>query len=350
MERPSPQQQARTPAAQQDQAGVDAHYRMMVEAAKDLVIFTTDAAGIITAWPAGAEAVLGWSAAEALDRDVRFLLADEDRNGSTVDREIAQAFAKRSSRLSRWHVRKDGGRIYLEGSIRPLEGGPRARALVWSARDATAERAGQEHQKKLLAEFQHRIRNILANVRSIIHRSSHTSDSVEDLTMHLEGRIDSIARTQLMLARNPGANIELEDIIREELLAHAVPESRLSIEGPAVQLSSRAAEIITFALHELAMNSVKYGALNTDKGRIGIAWHIDKQQGEPWLKLTWTESGVRMLAVAPRREGFGSELITRRVPYELSGNGSFELRAGGVHATIEFPLRNGDSILQVERK
>lgn len=322
----------------------------MIEAAKDLVIFTTDGAGNITAWPAGAEAVLGWQGGDVIGRDVRFLLPEDDRKGSAIERDIARAFAKRACPVSRWHVRKDGSRVYLDGSIHPMGEAPHARALVWALRDATSGHVSHERQKRHLAELQHRIRNILANVRSIIHRSGQTSESVAEMSMHLEGRIDSIARTHLMLSRNSGTTIELEDIVREELLAHAVSEDQLSIDGPAVQLSSRAAEIVTFALHELAINSVKYGALSVDKAVIVITWLTEEEAGGPWLRLTWRETGVRIAAIAPRYVGFGSEMITHRVPYELSGRGSFDLRPGGVHALIEFPLRSGDSILQPERR
>ena len=343
MERKSPAQRAGTPPVQATGPASDAHYRMMMEAMKDLVIFTTDATGLITAWTAGAGAVLGWPAAEAVGRDVRFLTAEEDKPRSAIERDIARAFAKRSCRLSRWHVRKDGSRIFLEGTIRPMQDG--SAQLVWTARDATDELIAQDKQKHAVAQLQHRMRNVLANVRSIIHRSSRTSESVEELAMHLEGRMDCLARIQLMLTRDPGTDPELEDVVREELLAHAVPDFQLDIQGPPVRLAPRAAEIIMFALHELATNAIKYGALLTDKGRIAITWKVEQAQGEAWLKLRWTESGVRVAAVAPRREGFGSELVARRIPYELSGRGSIELRPGGIHAVIEFPLRPSDSIL-----
>lgn len=316
---------------------------MIAAAAADLVIFTTDGTGRITAWTAGAETSLGWPGAEAMGRDVRFIAIEEDRGGSAVEREIARAFAKRSWPLSRWHVRRNGARIFLEGMVSPF--GDTGSELLWVARDATKERVAQDEQKRRASELQHRIRNILANARSIIQRSGRTSDTVEEMSMHLEGRIDSIARTQLMLAQTSGAGLELEDIIREEMLVHAIPEDRLGIEGPSVLLAARAAEIVMSVIHELAINSVKYGAVQSDKGRIAVSWAVEDRAGEPWLRLGWTESGVRVAAVAPRREGFGAELILRRVPYELSGTGGFELRPGGIHASIEFPLRPGDSFL-----
>jgi two-component sensor histidine kinase len=221
---------------------------------------------------------------------------------------------------------------------------------VERARAGQAEHAAQERQKLLLAELQHRVRNILATIRSIVQRSARTSDTVEDLSMHLEGRIDSLARTQVVLSRNPGKDVDLEDLLRDELLAQSADEDQIEIKGPAVRLPPKAAEVLTLALHELATNALKYGALHDGAGRVAIVWRVDSRGGERWLRLSWTETCVRVLGTAPRREGFGTELITKRVPYELSGKGVFEFQPGGMCSTIEFPLRPSESILETGRQ
>jgi two-component sensor histidine kinase len=221
---------------------------------------------------------------------------------------------------------------------------------VERSRAGQAEHAAQERQKLLLAELQHRVRNILTTIRSIVQRSARTSDTVEDLSMHLEGRIDSLARTQVVLSRNPGKDVDLEDLLRDELLAQSADEDRIEIKGPPVRLPPKAAEVLTLALHELATNALKYGALCDGAGRVAIIWRVETRDGQRWLRLSWTETGVRVLGAAPRREGFGTELITKRVPYELSGKGVFAFQPGGMCSTIEFPLRPGASILEPERQ
>jgi two-component sensor histidine kinase len=217
---------------------------------------------------------------------------------------------------------------------------------VERARAAQAEHAAQERQRLLLAELQHRVRNILATIRSIVQRSAQTSDTVEDLSMHLEGRIDSLARTQVVLTRSPGGLVDLEDMLRDELLAQAINEGQVQIEGPVVRLPPKAAEVLTLALHELVTNAIKYGALRNKVGKISVVWRVDVRDKERWLRLAWVETGVRIATAAPRREGFGAELITCRVPYELAGHCLFEFRPGGLCSTIEFPLRAGQSILE----
>ena len=112
-----------------------------------------------------------------------------------------------------------------------------------------------------------------------------------------------------------------------------------------MQLSPKAAEVLTLAIHELATNSVKYGALGQDAGRLEIAWRRERQDGVEWLRSEWSETGVALQAADAGRSGFGTELITRRVPYELQGHGRIEMRPGGVHCTVDLPLIPGESIL-----
>lgn len=315
----------------------DEIYRLMVAAAADVVMFVTDAEGRVLVWPAGAVSVLIRAEHDVVGRDVRSLLEQPD--SATEDFDLVER--KGVCQTQRWFVRGDRSRVLIQGSIRRIVDG----RLLWTGMDVTSDRRELERQKTIVSLLQHSIRNLLANVRAIVQRSSRTSDTVEDLSMHLEGRIDSIARTQLMLARNLGAEIDLEDIIRDELVANAVPDDQVEINGPQVGLSSKAAEILTFAVHELSTNAVKWGALRNAKGKIAVEWNVEQAGGESRLHFSWTERGVQIAAVSPRRIGFGSELITDRVPYELSGTGTFELHPGGLRATLVFPLRPGNSIL-----
>lgn len=206
----------------------------------------------------------------------------------------------------------------------------------------------QDRQRLLLAELQHRVRNILAVIRSIVSRSDDGERSTEEYVQHLQGRISALARTQMLLTRNAGAGINLEEMIRDELLAQVAGEARYTLDGPDIELSPKAAEVLTLAIHELATNATKYGAFARADGRLAIAWRIEERDREPWLVLDWTESGVPIVDAVPRRQGFGSELIARRFPYELGGMGSFTLRPGGLASRIEFPLRAGDSILRTD--
>src|SRR3712207_1903194 len=140
----------------------------------------------------------------------------------------------------------------------------------------------------LLAELQHRVRNTLAVVRSIARRTAETSASVEDYAMHLDGRLNAFARTQAILTRNPAAGVDLAYIIAEELLSYDAHEGRqVSISGPSVRLQPAAAETFALAVHELATNAVKYGALSSPEGRIGVHWRYADAASPPQLTFQW---------------------------------------------------------------
>jgi two-component sensor histidine kinase len=213
--------------------------------------------------------------------------------------------------------------------------------------DVTEQKLAARRQDLLLAELQHRVRNILAMIRSVVVRTAATSDSVEEYARHLEGRISAMARTQALLTRSPGAGIDLQNLILDELQAQIAQEDQVNCYGPDVLLSPKGAEVLTLAVHELATNSVKYGALSAPGGRIAISWDVDQQLNSPWLSLKWVESGVAVEREG-KRQGFGTELITRRIPYELGGKGMMNFGRSGLTATIEYPLRPGDSILQTD--
>jgi len=201
----------------------------------------------------------------------------------------------------------------------------------------------QERLELLLAELQHRVRNLLGMVRSIVRQSAEGYDDVDDYVAHLTGRIDAMARTQVMLTRKAGAAIDLEALVREEL-SRVADENRIAITGPSVELSARAAEVLTLAVHELATNSIKYGALGCE-GRLAIRWFVTMRDKEDWLELMWEERCPEPVEASGRR-GFGTELIEGRVPYELKGEGSIRIEPEGLLAEIAFPLGSGASILE----
>jgi two-component sensor histidine kinase len=213
-------------------------------------------------------------------------------------------------------------------------------------RDATDRHAAEERQKVLSAELQHRVRNILAMIRSVVRRTGHSKTDVNEFVQHLEGRIDAMARTQSLLTRIPGRGVDLEDVVRDEMISQAAEERKAAVYGPPVGLSPHAAELVTLVIHELATNSVKYGALGQSDGRVTVSWECLRDDGKERLELTWHETGLKNGESGT--PGFGTELITQRVPYELRGTGDLKIAEGTLTATIEFPLEPGFSILETQ--
>jgi two-component system CheB/CheR fusion protein len=235
--------------------------------------------------------------------------------------------------------RPDGTRVPFLASPTPLHDA--SGAVIGAVNmlvDVTQRKRSEEHQKVLLAELQHRVRNTLAVIRSIARRTAETSETVEDYAMHFDGRLDTFARVQAAVTRDPTAGIDLAALVAEELISCAAREGeQFNLSGPAVRLQPKAAETLGLAIHELATNAVKYGALSSRNGHMTVAWHLEDRDGAQRLRVEWTETGVPVLAHAPRRSGFGTKLLTQTLPYQLRGTTTLTFQPGGLQCTIELP-------------
>ena len=313
--------------------------RLIVENARDYAIFTTDPKGCIDQWHAGAEAVFGWSAEEIAGRPIEITFTPEDRERGEPCKELEQAAREGCAPNVRWHVRKDGSRVFIEGNVTALKASDGSlEGFLKIGQDVTERMRAEQHQRTLLAELQHRVRNTLGVVRSIARRTAERSATVDDMSFHFQGRLDAFSRVQAIVTRSPEAGVDLASLIEDELLAHAAREGEaLLIEGPDVCLKPRAAESLSLAIHELATNAVKYGALGAQHGRIFIHWDWLQQDGSRMLRLVWEENGVDMPAEEPKRHGFGLELLKRTLPYDLRAETRVDFRPAGLRFEMTMP-------------
>ena len=323
--------------------------RLIVENAEDYAIFTTDSSGVVIDWRKGAELVFGYSAEEMIGQECDRLFTPEDRADGQPEKERMTAAERGKASDVRWHLRKDGTRVFIDGvstALRDADGG--LIGFLKIGQDVTEKHRASQKQATLLAELQHRVRNILALIRSVARRTSETTETMHDYVQHLEGRIGAMARTQSLLTRDIGSTVDLQNLLLDELEMQAAQPDQYRLTGPDVSLPGKAAEVLGLALHELATNSVKYGAMSTKDGRIDVRWTLLEGDSTPQLSLIWSEFGVD-IDDGPRRYGFGTELITERVPYELHGTGTLEFEPHGIVATVEFPLAERSSILQTNQ-
>jgi two-component sensor histidine kinase len=144
---------------------------------------------------------------------------------------------------------------------------------------------------------------------------------------------------QGLLARTDHQALDLGTLVEAELAAHADGRgaNKVQIEGPPAVVSAGAAQALTLALHELATNAVKYGALGQPSGRLSVRWRTEGVDAKR-IVLDWRESGVVMPAGAPRRKGYGSELIERALPYQLQADTRLQFGPDGVHCHISVPV------------
>ena len=261
------------------------------------------------------------------------------------DREHAQRHLLRVSRGERvtfeYRIRRPDGQLrWIRNTDFPIcdEAGNIVQ-IGGVGTDVTPIKVAEEHQRILLAELQHRVRNTLGIVRSIARRTAENSASVEDMLAHFQGRLDAFSRIQAVLTRSAGSAVNLASLIEDELVAHAAHDGgRVRINGPEVLLDPSTAERLSLAIHELVTNAVKHGALVNDRGRIQVDWSTQHDGSGQILLLQWSESGVELDLRQAGREGFGMELLERSLPYDLEAETEVDLRADGLRFALRMPL------------
>lgn len=190
----------------------------------------------------------------------------------------------------------------------------------------------REREALLRNELQHRIRNILATVRSVFARTIETGESLEEVDRHFRARLEVIARH----AFPRGGADDLERLVRDELHGFRFGyDDSITVDGPDAALATDEVLPLALAIHELVTNALKFGALSIPGGALRVGWNADGGA----LTLTWEESGVAIVGLAPQRRGFGREYIEEALPYQIGAETRFAMRPGGVLCTIHLPAR-----------
>lgn len=203
----------------------------------------------------------------------------------------------------------------------------------------------QTRQEVLVLELQHRTRNLMAVVRAITKRTLNGSRSLEEFAKCIEDRFDALAHVQGLLSRRSGAmQVTFDVLVREEMSAHVTLDAdgrsdQVTLAGPSgVPLKSSLVQTLALALHELATNAVKHGALSQSGGHLDIVWNVrEPTPGDQRLFVDWRERGVSGMPdrLAERPAGFGRELIQRALPYQLGARTTYDFEPGGIHCTID---------------
>jgi PAS domain S-box-containing protein len=264
----------------------------------------------------------------------------------------------RAATQSAWRDAQQTGEYYIEHRVRRVVDGEyrwhqtRARPLepatiaasdwVGTMTDIHDLRGMHDRQQVLMAELQHRTRNLLAVVQSIATQTIRSSASLQEFKAEFESRLRALGRVQSLLARADDRAVELKRLVTAELAAHGeggIETGKIELAGPPVALPAMAAQALGLALHELATNAVKYGALSHPTGKLSVSWQIGTEGGTPHVALHWAESGVPMPENgAPARRGYGTELIERALPYQLRAKTKLDFGPDGVRCAIQVPV------------
>ena len=204
--------------------------------------------------------------------------------------------------------------------------------------DVTERRLGEEHRAMLAAELDHRVKNSMANVLAIAHQTLRAAATLDDARETLDARLRSLARAHDVLTGDGRTSATMSQVAEKALEPFRGDGRRFEVDGPDVRLPPPLALAFVLALHELATNAVKYGALSNDAGRVQVAWAVEDASV---LRMRWEETGGPAV-VEPARKGFGSKLIERALASELGGKAAIDYRPSGVVFEVEAPLPDVD--------
>jgi two-component sensor histidine kinase len=202
--------------------------------------------------------------------------------------------------------------------------------------DVTEQRLAEQRQRMLMRELDHRVKNNLVAILSLVEQSIESASSLQSFGAAFSGRIRALARTHEALASAKWQGVRIRDVIEMIVEPYAV-EQQIITEGENVLLPSRVSSPLTMTLHELTTNAVKYGALSTREGRVRLRWETTRGSDGTRLTLDWVEE--QGPPFEPTREGgMGLTLMEGFIRHELKGDLVFERVPAGLHCRLSIPL------------
>ncbi len=202
--------------------------------------------------------------------------------------------------------------------------------------DVTDRRKAEERLRFLADEVDHRAKNLLGVVLSLVRLTK--VDDVAAFKAAVSGRIEALARAHTLLAANRWQGVNIAALVHEELEPfRRAGAERICLSGPSLMLEPNAAQALAMALHELAINAARYGALSVEEGRLAVSWELAERGTDSILELYWTETGGPEVA-PPTEPGFGSTAIRGAIEHQLGGEFDLVWAPTGVTCRITFPL------------
>ncbi len=302
-------------------------------------VYAKDCEGRILLGNAGFAEAVGWEAGDFVGKTDMELLADKALARAVMEND-RQILAGRSRRQFEEELRSgDGVASYWLSTKAPFtDDSGRVAGLVGVSINITERKRLEDRERLLAQEIEHRNKNLLGVVQSIVQLSR--GASVEELREAIAGRLQALNRARGVRKLERRRPIDLRDLVLEELAAYDLNVGgRVRIEGPAVPVSAEAAQPLAMCFHELATNAAKYGAFADEAGRLELTWDRLRSDDSQW-QIEWRES--RGPAVTPpRRQGFGTRLIRSLVEQQLRGAVTLEWAPSGLCCVIRLPSEFG---------
>jgi two-component sensor histidine kinase len=198
-------------------------------------------------------------------------------------------------------------------------------------------RRSEQQQRLLIAELDHRVKNILAQVAGVVTSTREGGRSINDFVRSLGGRIQSMAGAHTLLSESNWRGVGLDDLVRTELAPYTT-DRNVKISGIDLMLSPAETQALAKVLHELVTNAAKYGALSAPGGQVSVSWDRKPNGHTATLILEWRETGGPSVA-SKLRYSYGTDLIRGLIPHELGGTVDLVFAAEGVNSRIEIPIK-----------
>lgn len=285
-------------------------------------------------------ALTGFVREEVLGQPFNFLMAD-GADTAALKRIKIEFEANVEAGTEILYRRKDGSEFWAALFVSPVQ--DKSGAIVQyftSFVDLTRHKEEQAQSKMLIDELNHRVKNTLATVQSIVWQASRANSDPKAIREAVESRLFALSRSHNLLTRENWHSAGLLDVLHDALEPFGVTDGRaerLVIAGENIRLSTRAALALGIAFNELATNAVKYGAFSNVKGSIRIDWAIEPTSEGHQLILSWREKDGPPVA-PPLRKGFGSRVIERGLTHELEGTVQLDYHPDGLICTMNIPV------------
>ncbi|MGH6735794.1 MAG: sensor histidine kinase [Methyloceanibacter sp.] len=305
-------------------------------------VIATDPNGSVLLLNKVAEQMTGWSAAQARGRPIWevFRVIDEVTRKPVDDPALKALREREVTRLESGAllITRDDKELPVEHSGAPIigyDGSLAGAVLVF--RDVTERRRTAQRQTMLVGELNHRVKNALAIVQSLVQASLRqaTSKPAQAMAQTLAERLQALHRAHDLLLESQWSGASLKAMVERELDPYRREGGpKVLIKGPDVLLPPQSTSILAMTLHELATNAVKYGALSQNAGQLGVSWKTARGNR---LLLVWEERGVPVTHQR-RGSGFGMQLIDKGIRHNLGGDTKVDFRQGGLYVELNVPL------------
>jgi PAS domain S-box-containing protein len=306
-------------------------YRRIFEQASDLIL-TADLDQVINDCNPSAAAAVGLTRQQAIGRRISDFISPEDFEQTS--RMLRQKLEGGGTTRYDVRVRSSNGdwlNWEINSGLTYAEDGTPV-GLHVLGRDVTERKRAEEHQRLLINELNHRVKNTLAVVQSIAHQTLRQGDVSDEVRQALEGRLAALSAAHNVLTRESWTAASMHEIVKDAV-APFCTEGRCAVEGPELRINPRAAVSIALAVHELATNASKYGGLSNEGGRVEVQWTADRGR----LSFVWRELGGPPVDT-PSKRGFGTRMIERGLARDLDGVVTLDFDPGGLVFTVVCPV------------